>query len=181
MSVATRKGDEGETDLQFGRRVSKADPRVAACGDVDELNAALGWARVWVQTELAAGELARIQPELVLLMGELMTWNEDLPRYFESGQNPVTASMVENLDEIVRQVEEGHGISFAHWAMPGEAGRAGGAALDLARTIARRAERKIVALFEDGTLENREMIRYCNRLSDVLWLLARLEENGEGR
>lgn len=157
----------------FGRRVSKSDQRVAACGAVDELNAALGLVRVAADcSAMVAAELVpALQKDLVLLMGELATDPEDLPRYLESGFEQVSGSMVERLGDEVARIERDFEIAFKGWAMPGDAGRSGAAHLDLARTICRRAEREVVIL----GVGNGEIVRYLNRLSDLLWLLARVE------
>lgn len=163
----------------FGRPVSKTDLRVEANGALDELNAALGLSRAWAEKALVREEIARIQDELVMLMGELATFEEDRQRYLERGKMVVTPERVARLDELVRKLEEDHGIRTAHWAMPGAKGKPGAACLDLARTVARRGERASVALCEAQIIHNREVIRYLNRLSDVIWLLARFEEQGE--
>ena len=176
MSISTKRGDGGETDLMFGRRVSKADPRVAAYGAVDELNSALGLVRVADCSEMVAVTMVPArQKELVTLMGELATDPSDLPRYLEAGFEQVAAPMVERIGGEVARIESEFEISFKGWAMPGDAGRSGAAHLDVARTICRRAEREVVLL----GAENGEIVRYLNRLSDLLWLLARVE-SGHG-
>ena len=176
MSISTKRGDDDGTDLMFGRRVSKADQRVAAYGAVDELNAALGLVRVADCSESVGAELLpRIQKDLVVLMGELATDPQDLPRYLESGFTQVTSQMVDGLGAEVDRVERDFEISFKGWAMPGDAGRTGAAHLDMARTICRRAEREVVVL----GAENTEIVRFLNRLSDLLWLLARVESMPE--
>ena len=175
MSIATKRGDGGETDLMFGRRVSKSDQRVAAYGAVDELNAVLGLVRVAVDlSEMAVALMPTVQADLVILMGELATGPEDLPRYLESGFKQVSAEMVERIGGEVERIERDFEIKFKGWAMPGDAGLSGAAHLDLARTVCRRAEREVVIL--GG--ENAEVVRYLNRLSDLFWLLARVESNG---
>ena len=156
----------------FGRRVLKSDQRVVAGGAVDELNAALGLVRVsGCSVALTAEGLPLIQADLVVLMGELATHPSDLTRYLESGFTRVSAAMVDRLGEQVVQIEREFELTFKGWAMPGDAGVASAASLDMARTICRRAEREVVLLEAD----NREIVRYLNRLSDLLWLLARLE------
>lgn len=166
------------TDLMFGRRVPKTDPRVEACGTFDELNAALGISRVSALKTLVREEIPRIQEELVTLMGELATLEEDLPRYREKGKKVISGESVSRLDDLVRKLEEDYGIHYSHWAMPGGSDKAGAACLDLARTVARRGERVVIGLLDGMIIHNREMVRYLNRLSDALWLLARFEERG---
>lgn len=176
MSISTRKGDEGQTDLMFGRRVSKADPRVNTYGILDEVNAILGLARVDAGEPLVRSSIAKIQTDLVLVMGELATHEDDWATYRGKGGGVVGESMLGELDELVRVLEEERGISFARWAVPGAAGNRAGAVLDMARTVVRHGERAIVALSEAGKLPNPLLLRWVNRLSDLFWLLARLEE-----
>jgi cob(I)alamin adenosyltransferase len=172
LSISTKKGDGGETDLMFGRRVSKSDQRVAANGAVDELNAALGLVRVSGCSRMIGGEMVpAFQDELIILMGELATDPVDLERYLEAGFTQVSEEMVARLGGEVDRIERDFVITFKGWALPGEAGSARAAHLDMARTICRRAEREVVLL----GAENAEIVRYLNRLSDLLWLLARLE------
>ena len=175
MSIVTKTGDYGTTALMFNRRVSKCDARVEAYGTVDELNAALGLARASVPDAVLSEQLQSIQQDLILLMGELATAPEDLPRLAQSGLRQTSPTMTARLDGWVREVEAKQ-ISFSGWALPG--GNLPGAALDLARTVCRRAERRVCALHEAKQLANPEAIVYLNRLSDLLWLFARQSESG---
>jgi len=172
VSIVTKTGDDGTTALMYGRRVPKNHPRVEAYGAVDELNAALGMARSTAQQDLVRENLLRIQNDLVPLMGELATAPEDLPRFLKDGFTQLSAEKTAKLEELVRQVEPQ--ISLKHWAMPGDSIH--GAALDMARTICRRAERLICSLQQTGGVGNNEIIVYLNRLADLLWLLARWVE-----
>jgi cob(I)alamin adenosyltransferase len=176
MSIATRKGDTGTTGLMFNRRVSKCHPRVDGYGTVDELNAALGSVRALTQAEFVQSNILRIQQDLVILMGELATLPEDLPRYVEQGYKKTTPDFTDKLDELVKTLES-QNISFKGWATPGANPLS--AALDVARTVSRRAERKVCSIHEDGQLDNADIIVYLNRLSDVLWLMARWAESEE--
>lgn len=176
MSIATRTGDEGTTALMFGRRVPKSHPRVEAYGTVDELNAALGLARAQLKQAWMREQLFLIQKDLVAFMGELAVDDADQPRYRES-YPCLTPAMLERVDEAVRTVE-GRQVRFEGWATPG--GTPAAAALDLARTVARRAERAVVRLKETGQTIPALSIPFLNRLSDMLWLFARLEETGNG-
>ncbi len=173
MSIATRTGDQGTTALMFGRRVSKADPRVEAYGTVDELNAAIGAARASCRDKRVAQRLLQIQKELVILMGELAVAVEDRARYQKQGFKFVVAEMVERLGRWVTEIEAQR-PRFDGWSTPGATPTA--AALDVARTVCRRAERRVVALGETRRKRNPEVIRYLNRLGDLLWLMARQEE-----
>jgi cob(I)alamin adenosyltransferase len=157
----------------YNRRVSKSDPRIEACGAVDELNAAIGFARAGVSHRFISNHLFTTQKELVALMGELATLPEDLPRYRDDGFPLLTAQMTARLDRIVQEIES-QNVSFKDWATPGATVTS--AALDVARTACRRSERSICGLREQGQLQNSEILVYLNRLSDALWLMARWVE-----
>ena len=173
VSIATKTGDKGKTGLMFGRRVSKCHPRVEACGTVDELNSAIGFARATSKRRLLRENLFLIQQELVILMGEIGVGEKDLPRYTKGGYSRVTSAMTAKLDVLVRELEA-QNISFKGWATPGE--NVNSAAFDVARTVCRRAERRVCRLQEIGELHNPEIIIYLNRLADLLWLFARWTE-----
>jgi cob(I)alamin adenosyltransferase len=173
MSIATKTGDSGTTGLMYGRRVLKNHPRVEACGAVDELNAALGLARATAMDDFVARNLPTIQKDLIVLMGELGVLPEDLPRYVKDGYSPVTPAMTVPLDALVKEIES-QNVAFKGWATPGATLHS--AALDVARTVCRRAERRVCALKESGVPVNAEIIIYLNRLSDLLWLFARWVE-----
>ena len=174
MSIVTKTGDDGTTALMYNRRVSKCHPRIEACGSVDELNAALGLARASAQHEFVRSQLFAIQNELISLMGELATTEEDRARYVRDKYPLLMPAATAKLDELVKSIEA-QKISFKGWALPG-ANRSA-AALDLARATCRRAERRVCALRQAGELPNTEVIVYLNRLSDALWLLGRWVEN----
>jgi cob(I)alamin adenosyltransferase len=173
VSIVTKTGDRGETGLMYNRRVSKCNPRVEAYGVVDELNAALGLARATSTADFLRARLLAIQKQLVDLMGELAVAEEDLPRYAKDGFTLVSPAMTAHLDEMVRELEA-QKISFKGWATPGE--NLNAAALDMARTTCRRAERRVCGLQEAGQLHNGEIVIYLNRLADLLWLMARWAE-----
>jgi cob(I)alamin adenosyltransferase len=173
MSIATKTGDNGTTALMYGRRVPKNHPRVEAYGAVDELNAALGLARATAAQEFVGHNLLAIQKDLVVLMGELATANEDLERYVKGGFSLVTPAMTAELDALVKEIEA-QNISFKGWATPGATQNS--AALDVARTVCRRAERRVCDLQTAGEMKNDEIIIFLNRLSDLLWLFARWVE-----
>lgn len=170
MSIVTKTGDLGTTGLMYNRRVPKSHPRVESYGAVDELNAALGMARAFLKTPQAKTRILELQKDLIGLMGELATAPEDLPRYEADGFQRLNAGMTAKLDQWVSELEGGK-LAFDGWAMPGQ--NPASAGLDVARTTCRRAERRICTLRESGQLDNAEIIVYLNRLSDLLWLLAR--------
>jgi cob(I)alamin adenosyltransferase len=172
VSIATRIGDDGTTALMYGRRVGKADGRVEAYGTVDELNAALGLARAHAILPLVGDELLAVQKQLVALMGELAVAPDDLSRYRANAKySKLEPAALEHLDQLVARIEA-EKISFDGWATPGA--NVPSATLDVARTVCRRAERRVVELA--GGEADGLIIRYLNRLSDVLWLMARYTE-----
>lgn len=173
MSIVTKTGDQGQTSLMYQRRVSKCHPRVEAYGDVDELNATIGVARACAKDAFVSDHLMTIQKNLVILMGELATAIEDLGRYVNDGFSRVSPELTAGLEAVVLTIEA-EKITFRGWATPG--GSVGSAALDVARTVCRRAERSVCALQQAGQLDNSEILIYLNRLSDLLWLLARWTE-----
>ena len=158
----------------YNRRVSKCHPRVQAYGSVDELNASIGLARASASEKFIRENLEIIQKDLVALMGELATLPEDLERYAKDGYAVLTATMTAKLEGLVKEIEA-QNVSFKDWATPGAS--VSSAALDVARTVCRRAEREVCALKESGPLANDEILIYLNRLSDLLWLFARWIEN----
>jgi len=176
MSLTTKGGDAGTTGLMYNRRVSKCHPRVEACGAVDELNAALGLVRATAPQAVLREQVLAIQHELVTLMGELATSLEDLPRYRQDGFPLVTSEWTARLDRLAGELESRQAARRG-WATPGT--NPSSAALDMARTVCRRAERRVCAVQEIGQLQNPEILVYLNRLSDLLWLLARWVETPE--
>lgn len=177
MSIATRTGDEGTTALMYGRRVAKTHPRVDAYGTVDELSAALGFVRATATDSWVNQIIEATQHELVGLMGELAVDDQDHQTYEDSKYARVTPDQLERLDGIVTRLEE-ENIRFEGWSTPGTSLHS--AALDLARTTCRRSERRIWRLVESDQSVNPLGLKYLNRLSDVLWLLARRDETTTG-
>ena len=139
MSIATKTGDMGTTALMFNRRVSKCHPRVEAYGCVDELNAAIGLARATAEQQPLRERLLRIQNDLVQLMGELATDSQDMERYLKAGLSRVIPETTAKLDQWIQELEARQ-PGFHGWATPGTTQNA--AALDVARTVCRRAERR---------------------------------------
>jgi cob(I)alamin adenosyltransferase len=174
VSIVTKGGDKGETGLLYGGRVSKDDLHTEAYGSLDEATSALGLARALEDDEARAARLLALQRELFVVGAELATGaghRGELEKHFAV----VTAAMVDSLHEQVSQLE--HDIQLpAGFVIPG--GTPVGAALDMARTLVRRAERRAVALQRAGDLENPEVLRYLNRCSDLLFMLAREAEYG---
>src|SRR5947208_14542443 len=105
MSIVTKTGDKGATGLMYNRRVSKCHPRVEAYGAADERNAAIGLARATAEQDFVRENLLAIQKDLVVLMGELATAVEDLPRYVKDGYSLVSAAMTAGLEKLVKEIE----------------------------------------------------------------------------
>lgn len=170
MSISTRRGDEGMTDLMFGKRVPKTHPRMHTLGAVDELNAQLGVVRASGVEEEMRQWIDGVQSRLVGLMGVIATDQEDHQKYVEKGYQGITIEDVNWLDALVEEMEQEKGRRFRGWARPGKAGALAGAYLDMARTTCRRAELQSWAIEDSGLDVAR---KFLNRLSDALWLLAR--------
>jgi cob(I)alamin adenosyltransferase len=178
VSIVTKTGDQGETSLMYGRRVSKADPRVDAYGCVDELTAALGLARSISKEDFLSDQILGAQKDLIVVMGELATTPQDRDRYVKDGFHVTTAAMVDRITAVIVDLEKDKSLYPKDWVIPG--GTATSAALDFARATCRRAERHIAGLTADDKYFNPEIWRYLNRLSDLLWVLARYAERREG-
>jgi len=172
MSIATKRGDRGQTGLAGGIRVSKSSVRVEAYGTVDELNAAMGLARALCQDEDLRTRTAAIQKELFRVGSALAT-----PAESAKAQVPVTPDLVDALTEQVHQIESIEGV-LSDWSISGE--HVAAAAYDVARTVCRRAERNVVRLAESGEEVNPNVLAYLNRLSDLLWLFGRKLEFDAG-
>lgn len=174
MSIITGRGDSGDTDLLFGRRISKTALRMECLGCVDELNAVLGVARALEPSAEWLPHIDRVQEKLVGLMGQLATLPEDQERYRSKGYPSIEAADVGWVEQVARGYEE-RGVRFEGWARPGEEGCRSRAQLDLARTVARRAERVVLRLHESGEAVPEEVRLFFNRLADLLWILARVD------
>ncbi len=170
MSIVTKTGDSGETSLMYGRRVPKSDARVEAYGSVDELTAALGLARAWCEDSFVAEQILAAQQDLIVVMGELATAPEDIGRYVKDGFKLTRAEMVARVTAAIADLEKDKSLYPKDWVIPGK--NPVSAALDLARTTCRHAERRVAAVKDPGS----EILRYLNRLSDLCWILARYVE-----
>jgi cob(I)alamin adenosyltransferase len=172
MSIATTRGDAGQTGLAGGVRVSKAAVRVEAYGTVDELNASLGLARSMCENAAIAALTQSIQREL-FKVGSALATPPDSPK----PQVPIEPAMVDRLTAEVHRIEAIEGM-LSDWSLSGDLTVA--AAYNLARTICRRAERAVVRLAESGDPVQPTILAYLNRLSDLLWLCARQLELDAG-
>jgi cob(I)alamin adenosyltransferase len=169
MKIYSRKGDDGTTGLLFGGRVRKDAPAPAACGDVDEAQAALGVARATTEpgSELD-GLLIGLERDLWVLMAEVATAPEHRDRLV-AAKTLVTAAMVTALEPLIDDLA-GRFEPPTEFVLPGQSPTA--AALDVARTVVRRAERSALAVAVPGS----SVVAYLNRLSDLLWTMARWQE-----
>jgi len=172
MSISTTRGDGGQTGLAGGIRVSKADLRVESYGTVDELNTVLGFARSICQNPEIKAWTETIQRTLFRLGSALATPPES------KKQPPIiSAEDVAMLTELVHKIEAIEGI-LSDWSLPGA--HTESAAYEIARAVCRRAERNAVRFVENGGVVKPDIIIYLNRLSDVIWLFARLIEFNAG-
>ena len=167
MSIATKRGDGGQTNLPGGVRVSKSDLRVECYGAIDELISQLGFARSICEDREIHDLAKQIQRELFKAGSAIGTPPESRKQAPE-----ITGEMVRALDGKVDQIEATPGL-LNDWSLPGELPSA--AAFDVARTVCRRAERLAVRLHETAGLEP-QILAYLNRLSDLLWLMGRVLE-----
>lgn len=175
MRIYTRKGDNGTTGLLFGgARVSKADLRTDAYGTTDEAVSALGLARAALDGSPLAELVLRLQRELFVVGAELATHTDRRAR-LTAGSTLVTAEMATALEGEIDTLEAKHPMP-AEFVLPGES--LAGAALDLARTTVRRAERRAVALTATGGLPDSQVVPYLNRLADLLFVMARAADGG---
>ena len=178
-AVATGKGDDGTTGLLFGGRISKDDPLTEAYGTVDEAVAALGVARAALTRpdfDDLDDLILRYQRELFVVGAELAT-NPAARDRLKDGVTRVS-------EEMLLAVESELATRETQFTMPREfvvpGNSAASAALEVARTVLRRAERRVVSLQRSGTFESEWLVPYVNRLADLLWVLARIAEEAEG-
>ena len=176
-SIATRTGDDGTTSLLYGQRVAKNHPQIETVGAYDELNVTLGAIKVLLSEnarDVAIRDLlTRVQRNLIALMGEISCAETDATRYAESKFEKLTPADLSRLDDALAELEQ-RGLKFDHWATPGVNARS--IAFETARVTARRAERNLVALPAQGHSVRPLVREFTNRLSDLLWLLAREAE-----
>jgi cob(I)alamin adenosyltransferase len=165
MKIYTRTGDQGETGLLGGSRVRKDDPRTEAYGTVDELNSLVGLARTEPLPPNVDAILGQVQNHLFCLGAQLASIRPGLP-----ADAAVDASHIEALESAIDAAEE-HVHPLTGFILPG--GTRGAALLHVARTVCRRAERRVVALTHHDTSANTLPIAYLNRLGDLLFVLAR--------
>ena len=170
--VYTKFGDKGETSLLYGGRVSKNNPHTEAYGITDEAVSAMGLGRATTSDQRVKDILRDLQRELFTIAAELAT-DPDKYELFQQHFSPVTESMVDNLETTIDSLEEEFQMPTV-FVLPG--GSPASSAIDMARTIIRTAERRVVALAEAGLLTNDLITAYLNRLGDLLFVLARYQD-----
>jgi len=171
VKTFNKKGDTGETSLLYGVRTAKSDPRCEAYGTIDEAVSTLGLAKSFCQPDIKA-ILSTLQRDLFVIGAEMATPEEHYSQMAAKGK-VLTPEMVQRLEDLIDDFEAK--VDMPHeFIIPGAC--ASSAALDVARTVVRRAERKAVALKEAGQLANEEVLKYLNRLADLVFTLARYEE-----
>ncbi len=171
MSITTKRGDSGSTDLLFGGKASKGDAQIEALGAVDELNAILGLARVVMDGE-GAEAVDQVQKWLVTLMGELAMPVGKNAEYDKTGFGRIGEVEISWMEDWSAGIEGDR--KFKGWLRPGENGGELAARLHVARTVARRAERRVWEVSDEIAFP--EIRIFLNRLSDALWLMARRSE-----
>jgi cob(I)alamin adenosyltransferase len=176
LRIYTRKGDDGTTGLLYGGRVAKDSPAIEANGAVDEAQATLGMVRAEAErgSELDA-LVVGLERDLYVLMGELATAPANRAKLV-AGQTLVTAAMVARLEDLIDDLTARF-APITEFVLPGH-DRAS-AALDVARTVVRRAERLALAAGAGASGTDSQVVPYLNRLSDLLWTMARWQEQGQ--
>ena len=170
MSVATKRGDRGETDLYLGRRVAKDHPRVEVFGSLDELCAFLGLARSLLQDKDVSALIATIQRDLFIIGAEVGVTAGNVRKL----KRRIDKSHVAYLDDALARFEKDANFEACCFYLPGESTLA--CSFDIARTVARRTERRVVTLQNKRMIRNPQILAYLNRLSDLLFVLSRYYE-----
>lgn len=176
MRIYTKKGDDGTTGLLYGGRVSKADLRTEVYGTLDETVSALGLARAAGLVERIEQIVVRIQREMFLVGAQLATSDENQDK-LQEGVSKVSSSMTSQAEQDIDLLLEEHPLP-QEFILPGALMSSAG--LDVARSTIRRAERQAVALDKEGMVADPEILRYLNRVSDLLFACARYEEAERG-
>lgn len=177
MRIYTKKGDDGTTGLLYGGRVAKDDSRTEVYGTLDETVSALGIARAGNLVERVAEIVVRLQRDLFVVGAQLATSEENQSK-LQPGVSKVTPEMTARLESEIDSLIAEHPLP-QEFILPGET--PGSAGLDLARSVVRRAERQAVHMDRAGYVPDAEILRWLNRASDLLFVLARYEEAERGK
>lgn len=170
MKIATKTGDKGTTSLYCGKRVAKDDIRIEICGAIDEVSSFLGMARNASKDKNTKMVVRSIQKELIILGAEIATSASGADKI----KKRIGADSVCVLEKEIDCLEGKRAVKMRSFCIPGKG--AASSALDVARAITRRAERRSVTLLKKGMVKNPNIVTYLNRLSDLLYLLARSNE-----
>lgn len=177
MKIYTKRGDDGSTGLLYGGRIAKDDPRTEVYGTLDETVSALGVARAGGLVERVEEIAVRIQREMFVVGAQLATSLENQGK-LQGGVSKVTPEMTSRCETDIDALLEEHPLP-QEFILPGAT--MGSAGLDLARSTVRRAERQAVALLRQEAMPDPEIVRYLNRVSDLMFALARYQEAAEGK
>ena len=172
MKTFNKRGDRGETSLLYGGRVAKSNPRCEAYGTIDEAVSLLGLARALTKKEQVSHILYGIQQDLFIVGSELAVAADEYLK-LKAKHRVVTAEMVDRLERLIDDLEQKVEIPKS-FVIPGNCPSS--AVLDVARTVIRRAERRVVALKQENMVPNQRVLAYLNRLADLVFALARYEE-----
>ncbi len=171
MGIVTKKGDKGKTSLYQGKPVSKDHIRIEVCGTIDELSSYLGLAKSMIKNRKICGIIESIQKDLFILCTEIVTEAKALNKL----KKRIDGSFINYLDKAILGLENKKGLKIRCFQLPGTSPIS--SVLDISRTIARKLERRVVGLVRKKLLSNKCILVYLNRLSDLLFLLARLSKN----
>lgn len=172
MRVYTRSGDDGETGLLFGGRVPKTDLRCEAYGSTDQAVSAMGLARALSKDNYVQKILLQVQKEMFIVGAELSTTVENY-ELFTNNFNAITSEMVKRIESLIDELDDEIDLPSS-FIVPGASPAS--AALDMARSLLRTSERRVVEMQQQEILVNSEVLRYINRLSDLLFMLGRYED-----
>ena len=167
MGIVTKKGDKGKTSLYQGKRVSKDHIRMEACGVLDELSSYLGLAKSMIKNRKIGSIIESIQKDLFILGTEIVTEGPALKKL----KRRIDSSFIDYLDKVILDLEEKKGLKIKCFQLPGVSSVS--SILDISRTIARKLERRVTTLGKKRLISNKCILVYLNRLSDLLYLLAR--------
>ena len=167
MSIVTKRGDKGKTSLYQGKPVSKDHIRIEACGILDELSSYLGLAKSMIKNKKIAGVIEAIQKDLFILGTELVTKAKSLKKLKKRIDN----NFISRIQKIIFSLEKKKNLSIKCFQIPGV--NSVSSILDISRAITRKLERRVVTLSRKKLIKNSSILIYLNRLSDLLFLLAR--------
>ncbi len=167
MSISTKTGDKGKTALLAGGRVSKDDLHIEICGCLDELSSFLGMAKSLIKEKKTISFIESIQRDLIIIGAQIATQ----PKYYHKLKQTLNQKNLTPLDKQLQTLESKKTSLQRRFVLPGA--NLCSSALDISRCVCRRAERRVVTAMGKSIVKNPQILKYLNRLSDVLYLLAR--------